>query len=48
MVTMPVTLGDFLPQTTPISTFCVAFHIFVVGEVHNILQHRQKRTDPQP
>ena len=20
------------PQTTPISTFCIAFHIFIVGE----------------
>jgi len=29
-----VTLGDPnpLPQTNPISTICIAFHIFVVGE----------------
>jgi len=29
MVTFPVTFGDTNPKTTPISTFCVAFHIFV-------------------
>jgi len=32
MVTLPVILGDFYPQATPITTLCVAFHIFVVGE----------------
>ena len=32
MVTLPVTLCDLNLQITPISTFCVAFHIFVVGE----------------
>jgi len=29
-VALPMTLGDL--STTPISTFCVAFRIFVVGE----------------
>jgi len=24
-----------IPQTTPISTFCVVYHIFVVGEHRN-------------
>jgi len=33
MQTLPVTLGDPNPQTTLVSTFCVAFHIFVVGEL---------------
>jgi len=33
MVTLPVSLGDPNPQTTPIFTFCIAFHtIVVVGE----------------
>jgi len=32
MVILLVTLDDLNPQTTPISTFCVALHIFVVGE----------------
>ena len=32
MVTLPLTMGDPNPQTTPFSTFCVAFHIIVVGE----------------
>jgi len=32
MVTFPVTLVTPNPQTTPISTFYVAFHIFVVSE----------------
>jgi len=32
MVTLPVILGDTYPQTTIISTFCIAFHIFVVDE----------------
>jgi len=32
MVTLPVVLGDPNPQTNPISTFCLAFHIFIVGE----------------
>jgi len=32
MVTLPVTLGHPNLQSTPNSTFCVAFHIFVVGE----------------
>jgi len=32
MVTFPVTLGHPNPQTTPDSTFCVSFYIFVVGE----------------
>jgi len=27
-----MTLGDPNPQTTSISTFCIAFYIFVVGE----------------
>jgi len=31
MVTFLVTLGDLYPSI-PNSTFCVAFHIFVVGE----------------
>jgi len=31
-VTSPVTLNDHNRQTTPISTFCIAFNIFVVGE----------------
>jgi len=30
MVTLPVFLHDPNPQTTPIYTFCVAFHIFIV------------------
>jgi len=32
MVILPVTLNNPNLQTTPISTICVAFHIFVVGE----------------
>ena len=33
MVMLPITLGDFYsPQTTPISTFCISFHIFVTGK----------------
>jgi len=32
MVTLPVTLCDPYPQTTPIFIFCVAFLIFIVGE----------------
>jgi len=32
MVILLVTLGDLSLQTTPISTFCVALHIFVAGE----------------
>jgi len=32
MVTLPVAVGTSNPQTTPISTFCIAFHIFVVDE----------------
>ena len=35
MVTLPVTLGDPNPQTTQNSTFCIVFHIFVVGEVRD-------------
>jgi len=32
-VILPVTLGHPKPpQTTSISTFCIAFHIFIVGE----------------
>jgi len=30
MLTLPWVTSN--PQTTPISTFCVAFHIFIVGE----------------
>jgi len=30
---LPVTLGNpSVPKTIPISTFCVAFHIFVAGK----------------
>ena len=32
MVTLPVTFSDPNPQTTPIFTFYIAFHTFVVGE----------------
>jgi len=32
---MPVTLDGPNPQTVPISTFCVAFYIFVVGELRD-------------
>ena len=33
MVMLPMTLGDpWQPKITPISTFCVAFRIYVVGE----------------
>ena len=32
MVMLAMTFGDLNPQTTPISTFCVAFRIFVVGQ----------------
>jgi len=33
MIMLPMTLGDPEPsKTTPISTFCVAFQMFVVGE----------------
>jgi len=32
MVILTVTLGDPYPQTTPNSTFCIAFYIFVVSE----------------
>jgi len=32
MVTLSVTLADPNPRTTPIYTFCVAFHIFEVDE----------------
>jgi len=36
MVMLPMTLGDPYPlKTTPISTFYVAFHIFVVGKPWN-------------
>jgi len=36
MVTLPVTLSDPWPlQTTPFSTFCTAFHIFVFDVVGN-------------
>jgi len=31
MVIMPVTVNNPNLQTTPISTFCVAFHIFIRG-----------------
>jgi len=32
MTLFPMTLSDpQLPQTTPCSTFCIAFRIFVVG-----------------
>ena len=29
MVTLLVTLGPLTLQTTPTSTFCIAFHVFV-------------------
>ena len=35
MVTLPVTLGDPNRPNHPISTFCVAIHIFVVGKHRN-------------
>jgi len=32
LVLFPVTLSDAnYPQTTPFSTFCIVFHIFVVS-----------------
>jgi len=37
LVLFPVTLSNrnYPMQTIPFSTFCVAFHIFVVSEVRN-------------
>jgi len=32
MVTLSVTLGDLNPQTTQISKFCIAYHIFIADE----------------
>jgi len=35
MVMLPMTLGTPNPQTAPISTFCIAFRIFLVGELRD-------------
>jgi len=32
MVTLLVMLGTLTTQTTPVSTFCVTFHVFLVGD----------------
>jgi len=35
MIALPMTLSDPWALTAPISTFCIAFHIFVMGVVRN-------------
>ena len=43
MVTLPVTLGDPNLQITPISTFFVAFHIFLLGEFGEQIDHSKSQ-----
>jgi len=42
MIMLPMTLGDPYPlKTTPISTFCIAFRVFLMGGLRDFKFGRQ-------
>jgi len=48
MVTLRMTLGHTNPKSTPNSTFCIAFHIFVVGERRDLMGVQVVHSKSQP